>query len=371
MTDKNVAVFLSQALDPPPEESVSLAMERLITLGAISVTDGGGEALSPLGRYLSRLPLDPATGRMLIMGVVMKCLDPLLTSAACFSSKNTFYNPPGKRDEAQMVQKSFSNTSDIMAMVKAYNMFWGLVEEEGWPNAKEWAFDNFVSISAMMSIKAVRTQLLDELRKTGMIPKTDLEGRGQRSLTLRWDAEVNLNSDNEKLYTAIWATAFPGNLASRRPLGAFGTLRTRLEHNAGLHPSSVMFHRRPPTNGRTKLPSWYLYREMVLSSQIFLRAATAMEPYQILLFGGYRLDPVELNPTSNASVRGVLDDWIVVEGSCSDTVDLLAQARKEINLALERKVMFPKAALPAESQEILDIVCDVVATSRSNGAYRY
>lgn len=35
------------------------------------------------------------------MGMVMGCLDPVVTAAAYFSSRNLFYNPPGMRDETQ------------------------------------------------------------------------------------------------------------------------------------------------------------------------------------------------------------------------------------------------------------------------------
>lgn len=365
MTTKTVEEFLSQALDPPPEESVAHAMNRLIQLRAISENDDGAQTLTPLGRFLSRLPLDPATGRMLIMGVVMQCLEPLLTTAASFSSRSVFYNPPGRRDEAQNIRRSLSDTSDIMATINAYNTFWSICDEEGWPQAKNWAFDNFVSISAMSSIKQVSSQLLEELKRTGLVSPSDLERRSRKP-TLRRDAEVNKNADHEKLYTAIWASAFPGNLASRRPLASFGTLRTRSDEHAGLHPSSVMFLRKPQRGKRQ--PHWYLYREMVLSSQIFIRDATSMDPSQILLFGGYSHEPVK-NDLGNSRMRGVLDDWIVVEGSCSESVDYLIRAREDINMALERKVMFPKASLPEDTQEILDIVCDVLDPGADEDEY--
>ena len=108
-----VQAFLAEAMDPPATETVTLAMERLKTLGAIAEVDGSilerarrraeaeenanladppdpdsssvepspgiKEVLTPLGSLLSQLPLDPATGRMLI-GVVTQCLDPVLTA---------------------------------------------------------------------------------------------------------------------------------------------------------------------------------------------------------------------------------------------------------------------------------------------------
>ena len=94
-----------------------------------------------------------------------------------------------------------------------------------------------------------------------------------------------------------------------------------------------------------------------------------MDPSQILLFGGYTLDPVESDTARTSRVSSVLDDWIVVEGSCKDSVGLLTRARADINLALEHKVMFPKASLPAESQEILDIVCDILDPSTGDDEF--
>jgi HrpA-like RNA helicase len=355
MTNQGVEKFLEQALDPPPKESISLAMERLSKLGAINVVDGR-EFLSPLGICLSRLPLDPATGRMLLMGVVNKCLDPLLTSAACFSSRSIFVNPPGLRDRAMMIRRSFSDTSDVMAMVEAYNTFWDIVEQDGWQAAKDWAFDNYISVTGMLSVKAVRSQLLDELQKIGMIPGSDLQARRMsRKACLVENASVNENSQNSKLFSAHWAVAFPDNLAARRKLGSFGTLRTRTDSHAGLHPSSVGFHRKPPQDkgARRDLPAWYLFQEKVLSSQLFLRGSSAMEPEQLLLFGGYHFDSLR-----GSHVHGLLDDWIAVESPCPETVRALSVARKEINRALEYKVMYPKASLPAETQEVLDCVAD-------------
>ena len=313
-------------------------MDRLLKLGAIKSNETtGGEDLTPMGRLLSILPLDPGTGRMLIMGAVLRCLDPVLTAAACFSSRDPFYVPPCMRDEARQIRQSFCATSDLLATVRAYGTFQDILYEQGWDSARRWASDNFVSINALNTITSVRSQLLHELNRIGLVQDTDLDSRSHNKKTLRFDASVNLNASNESLFTAVWAAGLPGNIASRRPFGNFGTLRTRTEEHAGLHPSSVAFHRKPPRD-RTPLPVWFLYKEMMLSSQVFLRDVTAMRPEQLMLLGGHALQKRDFtgadgyeSPESEGALldasgnpiaddddprrvgpRLMLDDWIVI-----------------------------------------------------------
>ena len=367
-------------------------MDRLFKLGAIKPNEAsGGEILTPMGRLLSVLPLDPGTGRMLIMGAVMKCLDPVLTAAACFSSRDPFYVPPGMRDEAREIRQSFCATSDLLATVRAYDTFQDVLKEQGWDGARRWASDNFVSIVALNTITSVRSQLLHELNRIGLVQDYDLDGRSASKKTLRYDASVNYNASNESLFTAVWASGLPGNIASRRQFGNFGTLRTRVEEHAGLHPSSVAFHRKPPRD-RTPLPRWFLYKEMMLSSQVFLRDVTAMRPEQLMLLGGHDLSkrdfsgddassssesasppspphpplldesgqPIVEESTSEeeniARPRTMLDDWIVVDSQCADTMDLLTDVRREIDAALALKVMSPRKPLPDASEDIVDAV---------------
>lgn len=124
MTPERVETFLQRAMDPPKEEAVAHSMNRLRKLGAISLNQSSNaEALSPLGVCLSKLPLDPAIGKMLIMGCVMNCLDPVLTAAACISSNDVFYYPPDMRNEVQNVKKEWSDESDLHASVNAYYAF--------------------------------------------------------------------------------------------------------------------------------------------------------------------------------------------------------------------------------------------------------
>jgi hypothetical protein len=249
-----------------------------------------------------------------------------------------------------------------MARVRAYDELQAAIRDDGWDHAKEWASDNFISLAAMNSIRSVRGQLVHELNRIGLVANDDLIRVGGRNKELREDTSLNRNADIGLLYSAVWASGLPANISVRRRLGHFGTLSTCMEEHAGLHPSSVAFHRKPP-KGSGKLPRWFVYDEMVLSSQVFLRGCTALQPEQLILFGGYSLKHRESgNESSPVSAHNsVLDDWIIVEGSCQETIDLLSRARHEVNAALDTKVMHPRNQLADESQSVIDAVCNVLA----------
>lgn len=55
------------------------------------------------GSFLSILPVDPKLGKMLIMGAIFRCFDPVLTIVAGLSVRDPFLLPQDKRDVSQLI----------------------------------------------------------------------------------------------------------------------------------------------------------------------------------------------------------------------------------------------------------------------------
>ena len=59
---------------------------------------------------------------MLVLATVFRCLGPVLTVAACLSSKPLFLSPMDKREEANQARARFnSENSDLLTDVAAYD----------------------------------------------------------------------------------------------------------------------------------------------------------------------------------------------------------------------------------------------------------
>merc|ERR550532_1794497 len=82
------------------------------------------ERMLPLGETLSKMPLSPCLGRMLILGVLFQCVDTACLLAAVISvARRPFVCPPGKRKESLAYQRGFDPSSDLLACFVAAETF--------------------------------------------------------------------------------------------------------------------------------------------------------------------------------------------------------------------------------------------------------
>ncbi|KAK6438314.1 hypothetical protein LTR95_005485 [Oleoguttula sp. CCFEE 5521] len=94
--DVTVQSFLAQAIEPPPPTAVEGAITSLEGMEALTAS----EHLTDLGRVLSRLPVHPSLGKPILLGILYRCLDPVLLFGAVGDEKGIFVAPKEKRAEA-------------------------------------------------------------------------------------------------------------------------------------------------------------------------------------------------------------------------------------------------------------------------------
>ena len=75
----------------------------LILLASFFLLHLSQEALTPMGKALAELPIEPLIGRLVLLGAVLGALDPILTIAAAMGYRDPFVNPPTKRQQADEV----------------------------------------------------------------------------------------------------------------------------------------------------------------------------------------------------------------------------------------------------------------------------
>lgn len=159
--------FLSKALQPPETRAVQNAIDLLKTIGALDEM----EELTSLGRHLSTLPLDPRVGKMLLMGAIFQCLEPVLTIAASLSYRNPFVLPIDRKEEADEAKRSFAGDSysDHICMLRAFEA-WQLAKLGG--REVQFCWQKFLSSSSLQMMENMRNQFCDLLTGIGFIDKS-------------------------------------------------------------------------------------------------------------------------------------------------------------------------------------------------------
>ena len=122
---QDVFKFLSLAPEAPSRQNIETALDDLTELGALHRDTGH---LTALGKVLSCIPVEPWVGKIIIHGILFKCLDPMITLAAAFTSSKSLFSDQsidGKDEKSHarrfIISKFAQNSdSDHIAIINAF-----------------------------------------------------------------------------------------------------------------------------------------------------------------------------------------------------------------------------------------------------------
>ncbi|XP_010959869.1 pre-mRNA-splicing factor ATP-dependent RNA helicase DHX16 isoform X1 [Camelus bactrianus] len=229
-------------LDPPPYETLLLALEQLYALGALNHL---GE-LTTSGRKMAELPVDPMLSKMILASEKYGCSEEILTVAAMLSVNNSiFYRPKDKVVHADNARVNFFLPGgDHLVLLNVYTQW----AESGY--SSQWCYENFVQFRSMRRARDVREQL---------------EGLLER-------VEVGLSScqgDYIRVRKAITAGYFYHTARLTRS----GYRTVKQQQTVFIHPNSSLFEEQP---------RWLLYHELVLTTKEFMRQVLEIESSWLL-----------------------------------------------------------------------------------------
>lgn len=318
-----IGSFLAKALQPPDALAVQNAIELLKTIGALDDM----EELTPLGRHLCTLPLDPNIGKMLLMGSIFQCLNPALTIAAALAHRDPFVLPLNRKEEADAAKRSFAgdSCSDHIALLKAF---------EGWKDAKRsgkdraFCWDNFLSSVTLQMMEDMRMQFVDLLSGIGFVDKS------------RGAIAYNQYSHDLEMVSAILCAGLYPNVVQCKRRGKRTAFYTKEVGKVDIHPASV-------NAGVHLFPLPYMvYSEKVKTTSIYVRDSTNISDYALLLFGG------NLIPNRTGGGIEMLGGYLHFSASKS-VLELIRKLRGELDKLLNRKIEEPSLDISMEGKGVV------------------
>ena len=159
-------------LDPPDAKLISDGYRTLEELAAIDA-DGG---LTPLGRQLARLPVDPRVGRMLLAAGEHHCLREVLIIAAALSVQDPRERPLDKQQAADEIHATFQHPdSDFLTLLN----LWAFLEQErkalSRSKFQKQCRQHFLSWNRVQEWRDIHTQLREQMHEMGH-KGSDIEG---------------------------------------------------------------------------------------------------------------------------------------------------------------------------------------------------
>uniref|UniRef100_A0A7N8YPZ5 RNA helicase n=1 Tax=Mastacembelus armatus TaxID=205130 RepID=A0A7N8YPZ5_9TELE len=246
-------------MDPPPHETLVLALEQLYALGALNHL---GE-LTKLGRRMAELPVDPMLSKMILASEQYKCSEEVLTIAAMLSVNNSiFYRPKDKVVHADNARMNFVVPGgDHLVLLNVYTQWL----ESGY--STQWCYENFIQFRSMRRARDVRDQL------EGLMDRIEVE-------------VVSSQGDSVPIRKAVTAGYFYHT--ARLSKGGYKTVKH--QQTVYIHPNSSLFEEQP---------RWLIYHELVFTTKEFMRQVIEIESGWLLEVAPHYYKSKELEDSSN------------------------------------------------------------------------
>ncbi|MEU1688761.1 ATP-dependent RNA helicase HrpA [Micromonospora sp. NPDC005707] len=243
-------------IDPPDRRNVTDGVNLLHELGALDPAETDpAKRLTPLGRRLAQLPVDPRLARMVLEGERNGCATEVVVIAAALSIQDPRERPADKQAQADQAHARFADReSDFVA----YLNLWRYLREQQRALSSS-AFRRMCKAEYLNYLRVREWQdIVSQLRQ---VLRTSDQGDGRRG-----GADLPEEIDTPKVHQSL----LPGLLShlglkdaqKHEYLGARGA-------KFAIFPGSALFK---------KPPRWVMAAELVETSRLWGRVAGRVEP---------------------------------------------------------------------------------------------
>jgi ATP-dependent helicase HrpA len=233
-------------LDPPSPGLVAAGYRTLFMLGAVDARN----ELTPLGRRLAKLPVDPRIGRIALAGLDERCPEEALVIAAALSVQDPRERPADRAGPADLAHAGFRDpNSDFLGWIRLWRAWREASASLGSSALRRWCRERFLSASRMREWTEVHRQLRSLVH--------------ERILPI--ESRLADAPDEAAVHRAVLA-GLVANVARR---GEKGEWRTAAGIEVFLHPSSTLVRRNP---------TWIVAAEIVETSRRFARTVGRIQP---------------------------------------------------------------------------------------------
>ncbi|MEU4557812.1 ATP-dependent RNA helicase HrpA [Actinoplanes sp. NPDC023936] len=233
-------------IDPPDRRNVTDGVKLLEELGALA-----DRKLTPMGRQLAQLPVDPRLARMVIEADRQECVAEVMVIAAALSIQDPRERPADKQQQADEKHARFTDKeSDFFSYLNLWRYLREKQQELSGNQFRRLCRSEFLNYLRVREWQDIYSQLKQVTRTLGLSVKED------------WEAGVAAQPVHTALLAGLLSHIGFKDPEKREYLGARGA-------KFAIFPGSALFKRQP---------RWVMSAELVETSRLWGRVNARIEP---------------------------------------------------------------------------------------------
>ena len=304
-------------LDPPKGGAIRDAYKTLFELHAVDEGPNGQWRLTPLGRRLAKLPVDPRVGRMLLEAEKEKCVGEMLILASALESQDPRDRPLEKQAAADQAHAAFRmEGSDFLTLLRIWDFFHEL-RGQGQSAIRKACQKNFVNYMRCREWVDLHRQLME------MVGDQGVKGGDRGAWKQDNEGKITAHAKADAIHRSVLSGLLTG-IALKNDEGTYTT--------CGGLPMRLW----PGSSCARKKPQWVVAAERIETSDRFLRTSA-------------QIDPRWIEPLAEHLVKRTHNDphWIAETGSAMAHEKVLLLG---LPIAQKRRIPLAKVDAPAARQ---------------------
>ncbi len=251
-------------IEPPMGRAISDGVQLLEELGAMESDGPRQGALTPIGKQLAALPLDPRVGRMLLAAKEQQALREVLIIATAMATQDPRDRPMEYAQAADTAHKLFADErSEFLSYVKLWDWYQNaLVHKQSNRQLENLCKTHFISPRRMREWR-------------------DVHGQLHRLLTEQGWKENATPATFEQVHLSL-LTGLLGNIAKKSEDD---------KHGPGIYEGArgIKLNIWPGSTIGKKAGAWILASELVETSRLFARTIAKIEPIWVEKVASHRI----------------------------------------------------------------------------------
>ncbi len=257
-------------IDPPDPRAIADGWQTLTELGAVDAE----RRLTPIGRQMSRLPVDVKLARMLVAANGHGCLAQMTVITSFLGIQDPRERPADAREKADSAHAEFADPhSEFVGILKLWDAYRTAHEDLTQSRLRDWCERRYLGFLRMREWRELHRQLLLACEETGWDPAPREAAPPGSKQALAFHAS---------LHRALIA-GLPAQVGHRTEKGFYDAPRQR---KFQLFPGSALA-KLPPgrspsapeaTDGRKGPPAWVLVATLIDTAKVWGMMAARIEP---------------------------------------------------------------------------------------------